>query len=71
MGLADNLRIYQEIINDFEERYYPIISGAVTPFSRFEKMREPQYIYKGDEKIPFNERHPEYQNIFITEFLTV
>ncbi|MFX0082870.1 MAG: hypothetical protein ACFE94_14055 [Candidatus Hodarchaeota archaeon] len=63
------IKIYQEIINEFEEYLVPDISGAVMPFSDTNKFEESKYIYEGDEEIPFNERHPEYQRIFKEEFL--
>jgi hypothetical protein len=63
------IKINQKNINQFEENLFPDISGAVMPFSDANKFEESQYIYNGDEEIPFNERHPEYQRIFKEEFL--
>jgi hypothetical protein len=40
------------------------------PFSEPHKFEETHYIYNGDEKIPFNERDSEYQQIFKEEFLS-
>lgn len=67
MITEDVIRIYQKSIIQFEENLYPDISGAVMPFSDVKKFEE--YIYNGDEEIPFKERHPEYQQIFKEEFL--
>jgi len=64
------IKIYQKSINQFEENLFPNISGAVMPFSDENKFEDPQYIYDGGEEIPFNERHPEYQQIFKEEFLS-
>ena len=69
MSLGDKITIFLEIIDQFEEEYYPDISGAVIPFSNVGTSKESQYIYDGHEKIPFSERHPTYQKIFIYEFL--
>ena len=69
MITEDAIKIYQKSINQFEENLYPDISGAVMPFSDVNKFEAPQYIYNGDEEIPFNERHLEYQRIFKEEFL--
>lgn len=69
MITEDAIKIYQKSINQFEENLFPDISGAVMPFSDVNKFEAPQYIYNGDEEIPFNERHPEYQQIFKEEFL--
>ena len=65
----DTMKIYQENIIQVEENFYPDISGAVLHLSDLNKNEESEYIYNGDEKIPFNERHPEYQRIFKEEFL--
>lgn len=63
------IKIYQKSIYEFEENLFPDISGAVMPFSETKKFEETQFIYNGDEEIPFNERDPEYQRIFKEEFL--
>lgn len=44
------------------------LSEAVIPFSA---LKESQHIYIGCEMIPFEERHPEFQKIFLNEFLYV
>ena len=69
MITKDVIKIYQKSIIQLEEKLFPDISGAVMPFSDTNKFKESQYIYNGDEEIPFNERHPEYQQIFKEEFL--
>jgi len=69
MITEDVIKIYQKSIIQFEENLFPDISGAVMPFSDVKKFEAPQYIYNGDEEIPFNERDPEYQRIFKEEFL--
>jgi len=69
MALGDKITIFLEIIDQFEEEYYPDISGAVIPFSNVGTSKESQYIYDGHEKIPFTKRHPAYQETFISEFL--
>ncbi|MFW9877387.1 MAG: hypothetical protein ACFFG0_30225 [Candidatus Thorarchaeota archaeon] len=69
MITKDVIKIYQKTINQFEENLFPDISGAVMTYSDVKKFEEPQYIYNGDEEIPFDARHPEYQRIFKEEFL--
>ena len=69
MALEDKITIFQEIIDQFEDEYYPDISNAVIPFSNVSTKADFQYIYEGHEKIPFTKRHPTYQKIFIYEFL--
>jgi len=69
MSLGDKITIFREIIDQFEEEFYPDISGAVIPFSNVYTNKESQYIYDGHEKMPFTKRHPGYQKIFIYEFL--
>ena len=44
-------------------------SKAFISFSNMDGNANPGYIYIGNEKIPFNERHPEYQKLFIYEFV--
>lgn len=69
MALEEKIIIFREIIDRFEDEYYPDISDAVVPFSKVDSSQKSQYIYDGHEKIPFSERHPTYQKIFIYEFL--
>ncbi len=69
MALGEKIIIFREIIDQFEEEYYPDISDAVVPFSKVNPSKKSQYIYEGHEKIPFTKRHPTYQKIFIYEFL--
>lgn len=64
----DVIKIYQQSIERLDEIIIPDISGAVMPFPNSDKFEE-QYIYTGEEKIPFNERDSEYQQIFKDEFL--
>jgi len=44
------------------------LKSLIIPFSRFFANRE-NYIYNGEEKIPFNLRHPKYKEILLDEFL--
>lgn len=39
------------------------------PFSNFGKSTIPEYIYKGDEIIRFNERHSIYKKLLLDEFI--
>jgi len=65
-----------DIDSIFQERFEPTdqqlildYSKAFTSFSNIDKSNNSQYIYMGNERIPFKERHPKYQYIFIIEFL--
>jgi hypothetical protein len=69
MTMEDKITFFLEIIDQFEDDFYPDISDAVIPFSNVGIKEEEQYIYDGHEKIPFNKRHPKYRKIFIKEFL--
>ena len=69
MAVEEKISIFLEIIDQFENKFYPDISEAVVPFSSVGNKEECKYIYHGHERIPFNERHPTYQKIFIREFL--
>ena len=44
------------------------LSEVVIPFSA---LKESHNIYNGGEMIPFEECHPEFQKIFLNEFLNV
>ena len=69
---VDNIyKIVQEIFETSELPNKPEISKAFIPFSRISTNMETVYIYKGFEKIPFKERHPEYQHIFCNEFMNL
>ena len=68
MAVDDFYKIIQEIFNTSELSNKPEISKAFIPFSKVSTNIESVYIYNGCEKIPFNERHPEYQLIFCNEF---
>ena len=68
MMTEEVIKIYQQSIERLDEMLVPDISGAVMPFEESNKFKETQYIYNGDEKIPFNERDREYQQIFKEEF---
>lgn len=69
MAIEEKYTFFQEVIDQFENEFYPDISEAVISFSNFRDKNECKYIYHGYEKMPFNERHPTYQKIFIHEFL--
>jgi len=45
-------------------------SKAFISFSNVDGYANSEHIYIGTEEIPFKERHPEYQKLFIYEFLT-
>ncbi|MFX1376967.1 MAG: hypothetical protein ACFFA0_14270 [Promethearchaeota archaeon] len=63
------IRIFKRSNERLEEMLVPDISGALMSYSNSNKFEENQYIYTGEEKIPFNERDTEYQQIFKDEFL--
>ena len=69
MAIDEKISIFLEIIEQFEDDFYPDISEAVVSFSDLGNKVECEYIYHGHERIPFNERHSTYQKIFIREFL--
>lgn len=57
---------HHEIEYDIRESFQ--IKNIIIPFSLFCGNRE-RYIYSGEEKIPFKERHPLYKAILLNEFL--
>ena len=44
------------------------LKRLVIHLSEFCKSKSPSYIYSGTEKIPFGEKHPDYQSILKKEF---
>ena len=75
MGLAKLEQIFQEIMDASHEISYECISEndidyseIVIPFSKIFKTYKPIDEYSGKEKIPFNERDPEYRMILRQEF---
>lgn len=40
----------------------------IIPFSKFGSSQSLAYIYKGNENIKFNERHPIYRRLLLNEF---
>ena len=71
MAIEEKITIFLELIDQFENQFYPDLSEAVVSFSDVGEKNEEKYIYHGHERIPFNERHPTYQKLFIREFLPV
>jgi hypothetical protein len=47
---------------------YPSNSFYIIPFSKMFEQKESHYIYIGNEKIPFKEKHPEFRAILRHEF---
>lgn len=59
-----------DITKDQLSKKRPINLKEITiSYSKFFDHVNPSYIYSGSEKIPFCERHPEYQNILLNEFV--
>jgi len=58
-------RKYQEPEEPIEGNFD--VKTVIFPFSLLPGKRE-LYIYTGEEKIPFRERHPVYQELFLSEF---
>ena len=54
--------------NDFISKAPVNFKHLVIEFSNFGKSEKIHYIYFGDEKIPFRERHSLYQSIIRNEF---
>jgi len=63
-------RIFQEGFEPTDQQIILDYSKAFISFSNIDEAKNYQYIYTGNEKIPFKERHQIYQNLFIYEFLT-
>ncbi|MFX0021962.1 MAG: hypothetical protein ACFE9S_06520 [Candidatus Hermodarchaeota archaeon] len=65
-------KIEKIFLNELEPTDQQLIldsSKAYIPFSNISETAKSEYIYTGNEEIPFKERHPIYQELFIYEFL--
>lgn len=69
MALDNDNKIWQEIFNLSETPPFLDISHLSIPFSALDCSKKPQDIYVGNEKICFKERHQDYKEILIQEFL--
>ncbi len=68
MRLGEIYKFYnKEFREEIAEEHYSI-SKIVIPFSLLFKNYKSYDIYSGTEKIPFNERDPEYKMILKQEF---
>jgi hypothetical protein len=63
-------RIFLEKFEPTDQQLILDYSKVFIPFSENSVFTKTEYIYFGNESIPFKERHPEYQELFIHEFLT-
>ncbi|MFX1410054.1 MAG: hypothetical protein ACFFA6_06860 [Promethearchaeota archaeon] len=48
--------------------HYFSLSNCVVSFSSLPKNKQTSWIYFGNEKIPFKERHPEFKVLLRNEF---
>lgn len=70
METEDIHKTIQSIFQPTEQPHFPDVSRLLTPFTSIGDIEKPRFLYDGTEEIPFKERHPEYQEIFINEFLS-
>ena len=68
--IRDIDKIFQERFEPTDQQLILDYSRGFIPFSNISESTKSKYIYIGTENIPFNERHPKYQALFIQEFLT-
>jgi len=59
LDINDSANIFEELFS---------LKDLVISFTEIFGSEKPQYIYIGNEKIPFKKRHPVYQTIFKKEF---
>ncbi len=63
-------KIFQERFEPTDQQLILDYSKVFIPFSENFVFTKTEYIYFGNENIPFKERHLEYQKLFMYEFLT-
>lgn len=57
--------------NKFDVKYHELLSQIVQRFSSLFNIKENDYIYSGEESIPFSERHPTFKSLMKLEFQDV
>ena len=55
-------------LSEITEEKIIILKKAFISFSQLSGIPHTEFIYTGDEKIPFSDMHPVYQTIFQHEF---
>ena len=61
-------KIYQKIFEPTDQQIILEVSKAFMPFSNIDESKKTEYIYLGNEEIPFKERDSEYKMILRQEF---
>lgn len=54
--------------NKFDMKYHELLSQIVQRFSSLFNLKENDYIYSGEESIPFSQRHPTFKSMMKLEF---
>ncbi len=54
--------------NKFDMKYHELLSQIVQRFSSLFNLKENDYIYSGEESIPFSQRHPTFKSLMKLEF---
>ena len=49
--------------NKFDMKYHELLSQIVQRFSSLFNLKENDYIYSGEESIPFSQRHPTFKSM--------
>jgi hypothetical protein len=62
-------RIFQDEFEPTDQQLILGCSRVYVPFSKLPESKKLVYIYTGQEDIPFKERYPVYQELFLFEFL--
>jgi hypothetical protein len=68
MNIGKSDKNWQNLIDNSIEKDLINFSKIVIPFSKAFKSNKQIDIYSGQEKIPFNERDPDYKMILKQEF---
>ncbi|MFX0029013.1 MAG: hypothetical protein ACFE8B_07380 [Candidatus Hermodarchaeota archaeon] len=65
MGI-ESIKKNHPVIIEMDQK--SIVEQIIIPFSEISSQVKEEYIYIGDEKIPFKERHPVFQTLMLSEF---
>ena len=65
MGI-DSIEENQPVLIEMDQKL--IMEQIIIPFSEVSSQIREKYIYTGEEKIPFKERHPVFRSLMLNEF---
>jgi hypothetical protein len=66
--MGSRIKEKKEYPFDRDREFHKILSQIVEPYSSLFAIKEKNFIYSGEESIPFNQRHPTFKILMKLEF---